>query len=148
MEMYHIYNRGNHKEQICFDVVDLRVLRKMFLRAFTGNRWDSLISLCIMPNHYHILLATEKPRLLPLSMRDISRNYTAYMNKKHGLVGHIFQGSYQKRSVEHFMYFRTLVEYIRNNPKELTFSKHLSFLVENEKLVEYYDFLLTTKNLP
>ena len=90
MELYHIYNRGNHKEQICFDSKDLNVLKKMFLELIGSSKKASLISLCIMPNHYHVLVAIKKRKDLSVWMREIGRNYTIYMNRKYSLVGRIF----------------------------------------------------------
>lgn len=148
MELYHIYNRGNHKEQICFDSKDLNVLKKMFLELIGSSKKASLISLCIMPNHYHVLVAIKKRKDLSVWMREIGRNYTIYMNRKYGLVGRIFQGPYQKKKIDDFIYFRTLAQYMRDNPKELLHKQHLSKLIENRKLIEYYDFFLVTKSLP
>ena len=148
MELYHIYNRGNHKEQIYFDSNDLNVLKKMFFDLIGSSKKANLISLCIMPNHYHVLVATTKQKNLSIWMREIGRNYTIYMNRKYGLVGRIFQGPYKKKRIEDFIYFRTLVQYMRDNPKELLHKQHLSNLVENTQLVEYYDFFLVTKSLP
>jgi REP element-mobilizing transposase RayT len=101
-----------------------------------------------MPNHYHVLVAIKKRKDLSVWMREIGRNYTIYMNRKYSLVGRIFQGPYQKKKIDDFIYFRTLVQYMRDNPKELLYSKHLSELIENRKLIEYYDFFLVTKSLP
>lgn len=147
MELYHIYNRGNHKGKICFDIQDLHVLKKMFLDSFFSTKITSFISLCIMPNHYHLLVAVNRKKHLSLRMRDISRNYTTYMNKKYGLVGRLFQGPYQKKRVSDFIYFRTVVQYMRDNPKELLSNKHLSKLIENQNHIKYYDFFLTTETL-
>ncbi len=148
MKLYHVYNRGNHKERICFNSNDLHVLKKMFLNTFGSSRKASLVLLCIMPNHFHLLVAVERREYLSVWMRDIGRDYTTYMNRRYGLVGRIFQGPYQKIVVGDFIYFRTLVQYMRDNPKSLLSSKHLSYLVENRILIEYYDFLLSTSTSP
>jgi len=148
MDLYHIYNRGNHREQICFDIKDLNVLKKMFFDLFGADHRSEVISLCIMPNHFHLLAAIEKKEFMSIWMREIGRNYTVYMNRRHRLEGKIFQGPYKKRIVDDFIYFRTLVKYMRDNPKELLYSKHLSKVIENQNLIEYYDFFLSTKILP
>lgn len=149
MELYHVYNRGNHKGNICFDNMDLNVLKKMFFDSLSSlyGKESSVVSLCIMPNHYHLLVDVAKKEFLSMAMRDIGREYTAYMNRKYGLAGRLFQGPYNKKLVGDFIYFRTLVQYMRDYPKEMKYYKHLTTLVENEQLIEYYDFLLSTKNL-
>ena len=79
-------------------------------------------------------------------MRDLGRSYTVYMNKKYGLVGHLFQGPYQKRVVKNYIYYRVLVEYIKQNPKKLEkFDGGIFLLEENKGLIEYYDLLLSDK---
>lgn len=148
MRIYHVFNRGNRKGKICFDIEDVHVLKKMFLDSFVLAKRVSFISLCIMPNHYHLLIAVVKKRHLSIRMRDISRDYTTYMNKKYGLVGRLFQGPYQKKVVNNFIYFRTLVRYMKENPKALSHNKHLTKIITNEDHIKYYDFFLTTKSLP
>ena len=80
-------------------------------------------------------------------MRDLSRNYITNMNKKYVLVGRLFQGPYHKKRDSDFIYFRTVVQYMRDNPKELLSNKHLSKLIENQNHIKYYDFFLTTETL-
>lgn len=146
-KLYHIYNRGNHKELICFRKKDYIVLKKMFTHLFDCQRFD-LVSLCIMPNHYHLVLGGYKEEISTV-MRDIGRNYTTYMNRSYGLVGHLFQGPYKRKVVDNFVYFRVLIEYLRQNPVKLKHDEYKIFeFQENKNLIKYYDFLLSCDKHP
>ena len=141
----HVYNRGNHKGPISFRKEDLFVLKKMFFKHLQPRYFD-IISLCIMPNHYHLLIAYQCSKMLSTSMMDIGRNYTVYMNKKYGLVGHLFQGPYRRKIVKNYIYYRVLVEYIKGNPQKLSqIGGGMFLLKENTKLIEYYNLLLSEK---
>lgn len=141
--IYHIYNRGNHKEAIFFRKTDLFILRKMIYKHFPTRYFD-LVSFCIMPNHYHVLVATQYQKKFANCMRDLGREYTVYMNKKYGLVGHLFQGPYKRKAVKNYVYYRVLLEYIKENPRSFKgFGEQPFLFMENRKLIEYYDILLS-----
>lgn len=144
--IYHIFNRGNHREPISFRKKDIFVLNKMFSKHFTPRYFD-IISLCIMPNHFHLLVATKYSEKLSIPMREVGRNYTVYMNRKYALIGHLFQGPYQRRIVKNYIYYRVLIEYIKSNPRKLSqMGTEMFFLKENKKLIEYYDLLLSERH--
>jgi REP element-mobilizing transposase RayT len=146
-KIYHIYNRGNHKEHICFKLKDYYVLKKIITKRLKDSCIDLLL-LCIMPNHFHFVIGTYKPEHIPTAMRDIGRNYTVYMNRKYNLVGHLFQGPYKRKSVNNLVYFRVLVEYIRKNPQDISsVMGGICKSFENEELVQYYELLLGRKVL-
>ncbi len=135
--IYHIYNRGNHKEPICLSSVDYYVLYKLIYNSFF--KYFDLISLCIMPNHYHILVVQKGNVSIPKAMHNISMKYTQYVNKRYCLSGHLFKDNYQYKRVARYEYFRKITKYIRENP-----SKTKTYLFrENTFLINYYDLLLT-----
>lgn len=146
-KIFHIYNRGNHKENICFRQQDYNVLKKIIIEKFRHSDIDLLL-LCIMPNHFHLVIGTYKAEKIPTAMRDIGRNYTVYMNRRYSLVGHLFQGPYKRKIVNNLVYFRVLVEYIRKNPQEISSLRgSICKSFENEDLVRYYELLLETEIL-
>ena len=75
-----------------------------------------IISFCLMPNHYHILLKQDSDIPLWKYMQRLGVAYTLYVNKRYGLVGHVFQGKYQVKVVSHQSSVSRVAGYIRNNP--------------------------------
>ena len=88
--VYHITSRGNERKAIFRDDKD----RKMFLDTLKDVtlRYNWLChAYCLMENHYHLLIDTPDGNL-SVGMRQLNGIYTQRFNKRHGRVGHLFQG--------------------------------------------------------
>jgi hypothetical protein len=68
-----------------------------------------------MPNHYHILLETPKANL-SAGMQQLNSIYSQAYNRRHKLVGHLFQGRYKAILCEKESYLLELSRYIVLNP--------------------------------
>ncbi len=68
-----------------------------------------------MDNHYHFLVETPLPNLAR-GMRQLNGIYTQRFNRRHGHVGHLFQGRYHAILVEKDSYLRELARYVVLNP--------------------------------
>jgi hypothetical protein len=70
-----------------------------------------------MGNHLH--LAVERgPAMLSRVMLALQSGYTQWFNRRHGRVGHLFQGRYKAFLIEKERYLLALVRYIHRNPVE------------------------------
>jgi len=142
----HIYNRGNRKELICLEQVDYDVLFNLIQRSFDQYNFD-IISICIMPNHFHLLVVQTGRISISKPMHNIGTKYPQYINKKYELSGHLFQDSYKCKEVSDFIYFRKIVDYIHKNPNKVRVGGDISYrLYENKFLQDYYNVLLTYWN--
>ena len=70
---------------------------------------------CLMDNHIHLLIDTPQPNL-SRGMRQLNGVYTQRFNRRHGKVGHLFQGRYKAILVEKEGYLLELARYIVLNP--------------------------------
>lgn len=68
-----------------------------------------------MTNHYHLLLETVDSNLSG-GMRQLNGLYTQRFNRRHGLVGHLFQGRYKAILVQKETYLLELTRYVVLNP--------------------------------
>lgn len=113
---YHIVSRGNRKSHLFRDQLDfefyLDILRK--IKAKCGF---SLLSYCLMSNHVHLHIKTEKVEVWRL-MHQINLFYAKYFNYKYDLVGHVFQGRYFSKIIEDKFYNLGVNRYIHLNPVE------------------------------
>jgi hypothetical protein len=68
-----------------------------------------------MPNHVHLLVESGE---VPLSriMQRLSSSYTQYFNRRHGQVGHLFQGRYKAILCDKDSYLLGLTRYLHLNP--------------------------------
>lgn len=127
-EYYHIYNRGNAREDIFLDSEDygfflLRVAQNLnltenFPRGFRpiDRGAFSLIAYCLMPNHFHFLL--QQNSTIPTSklIGKVCTSYSMYFNKKYRRVGHIFQDQFKQKNIPSNRYLLALSSYIHLNP--------------------------------
>jgi putative transposase len=111
---YHVIVRGNQRQDIFLDDDD----RKRYLEGLV--RYKSrckfvLYAYVLMDNHVHLLIETPADPISRI-MQLINFTYTQYFNKKHGKVGHLFQGRYKAIICDRDNYLVGLVRYIHRNP--------------------------------
>ncbi len=112
--LYHVTSRGNARN----DIVNNDDDRKNFLTSLGSvvKRFNWLChAYCLMDNHYHLLIETPEGNLAK-GMRQLNGVYTQRFNKRHAMVGHIFQGRYKAIIVEKESYLLELARYIVLNP--------------------------------
>jgi hypothetical protein len=68
-----------------------------------------------MTNHYHLLIETPDGNLSK-GMRQLNGVYTQASNRRHGRVGHMFQGRYKAILVDSESYLLELARYVVLNP--------------------------------
>jgi len=78
---------------------------------------------CLMDNHYHFLIETLDGNLSK-GMRQLNGVYTQRFNRRHGRVGHVFQGRYKAIIVEKDAYLLALARYIVLNPVRTRMADH------------------------
>mgnify|MGYP001237539186 CR=1 FL=1 len=112
--IYHVIQRGVNKQEIFHDDDDFRkyldILQKYKLKTdlkFYG--W------CLMSNHVHLLLK-EGNETISITMKRIGVSYAAYYNWKYVTTGHLFQGRFKSRNVEHRQSLLKVLRYIHQNP--------------------------------
>lgn len=135
--LLHIYNRGNHFEEIGRDLQDYNFLYEEFLKRFCSNNFD-VISLAIMPNHYHLLVKQCGNKSLSIVMQLLAQKYTRYFNHKYSMAGHLFQGTYKYKKVYTKNQFYIVYNYIQKNPLEINYPAQKPWLYRNEMLFQYY----------
>lgn len=145
--MYHVYNRGVNKMDIFTDKRDYSVFLsflKYALLSDEANQYkDSvdtslltdaqrfnlrregladkleLVSYCLMPNHFHLLVYQYEPDAITRLMRSVATGYSMYFNKRHKRVGSLFQGVYKASRINSEDYWQHIGRYIHLNPLDL-----------------------------
>jgi len=112
--LYHVTSRGDRREDIFADDTDRARLLAVVAQGLA--RFDAqLLSYCLMSNHYHFVLHTRQGRLSAL-MRHINGVYTQAFNRRHGKVGHLFQGRFKAILVDREAYLLEVCRYVELNP--------------------------------
>jgi putative transposase len=112
--MYHVTVRGTARCSIFEDDAD----RERYLRILAGvvdeTGWK-VLAYCLMGNHVHLLILTPKGNLAT-GMRLLSGTYAQWFNRRHGRVGHLFQGRYGSEVIRTESQFLATLRYIVWNP--------------------------------
>lgn len=158
--IYHIYNRGVEKRKVFLEDADyLRMIHDLFefndinpplnLNYHTNRNpleigfpkidreprklLVNLITFCLMPNHYHLLVKQLADGGITLFMRKLGVGYTNFFNEKYERVGPLFQGKFKAVLVREERHFTYLPHYIHLNPLDLKFPEWRGGNVRNPK---------------
>jgi len=82
-----------------------------------------LISYCLMPNHFHLMIKQSTKEAIIDIMRALSNSYVIYFNKKYERTGPLFSGKYKAVLVEGESYLLHLTRYIHLNPIDLGYTR-------------------------
>lgn len=112
--VYHVTARGDRREPIFEDDGDRQALLSIVGEAMA--RFDTAaLAYCLMGNHYHFVLQTKHGGLSRL-MRQVNGVYSQTYNRRHGKVGHVFQGRFKAIVVDHEAYLLAVCRYVELNP--------------------------------
>lgn len=114
---YHVYSRGSEKRAIFLDKADKERFLKR-LKEYKDKHNVSLISYCLMPNHYHLLLQQKTDEPISKFIYRLNLAYAMYFNKRYERVGPLFQGRFKAKNIETDEYLVHLSRYIHLNPLE------------------------------
>ncbi|PIS15180.1 hypothetical protein COT63_01315 [Candidatus Shapirobacteria bacterium CG09_land_8_20_14_0_10_38_17] len=70
-----------------------RINKLLALNNFSDE--ISLLSYCLMPNHFHFLLKQGSSESIALFMNSFATRYTMYFNRKYKRIGPLYQGVYK-----------------------------------------------------
>ena len=113
--LYHVTCRGDNRERVFVDEADFQRYL-LFLRQYKGQFKFLLHCYCLMPNHVHLVIEPSATATISKIMQCVSTRYTQYFNKRHGRVGHLFQGRFHSRLIEKDTYLLAVSRYIHLNP--------------------------------
>ena len=121
-KLYHLYNRGNNKEDIFFEernyLYFLSLIKKYLVPV------ADIYSYCLLKNHFHLLLKIHDEDILRDRMIDkihlpfsnLFNSYTKSINKARNRTGSLFQEHMHRILVDEESYLKQLVVYIHMNP--------------------------------
>lgn len=144
--LFHLTARGNNKREIFLAERDFRRYLDN-LRRCQQKFPFKLYAFALMPNHLHLLIEVKKYPIDKI-MQVIQTGYTMYFNKRHGYVGHVFQGRYQSFLVDKETYLLELLRYIHLNPvragivgdpAKYPWSSHQAFLRPDSEFAKILD---------
>ncbi|RRR74463.1 MAG: hypothetical protein EI684_06985 [Candidatus Viridilinea halotolerans] len=125
---YHIYNRGNNREDLFREERNYRYFMGLYDRHITPVA--ETFAYCLLHNHFHFLVRISEPVPVPVTTsaakamkpsQAFSNCFNAYaktINKAYGRTGSLFQDRFGRIEVTTEAYFARLVVYIHRNPQK------------------------------
>ncbi len=137
--VYHIYNRGNNRDNLFFEDRNYRYFLQLYARYIEPIAWT--YAYCLLRNHFHFLVRikdlTRGPQEsssvdelrghvsglleLPNPSRQFSHLFNAYartINQTYQRTGALFQRPFGRIPVTTDAYFARLIVYIHRNPQK------------------------------
>lgn len=91
--------------------------RELFFNKLkSGNKMVRILSYCLMPNHFHLLLEQLSDQGIKKYLSNFSNSYTRYFNTKHKRIGALFQGIFKAVRIEDDEQLIHVSRYIHLNP--------------------------------
>jgi putative transposase len=112
--LYHVTSRGNERKAIFKTDSD----RTLFLDtlAQVNQRFHWIChAYCLMNSHYHLVVETPDGNLSK-GMRQLNGVYTQAYNRRHGRMGHLFQGRFKGILVQKDSHLLEVCRYVVLNP--------------------------------
>ena len=79
------------------------------------DRLVDILSFCLIPNHYHLILKEKIENGVSEFMRKLGNAYTKYFNFKYKRSGFLFQGKYKKVEINSDEQLKYLFGYVNGN---------------------------------
>jgi putative transposase len=143
--VYHVTSRGDRREAIYLDDEDRQ--EWLAVLSLVCDRFNWVVhAYCQMTNHYHLLIETVEANL-SAGMRQLNGLYTQRFNRRHGVVGHLYQGRYKAILVQKESHLLELSRYVVLNPLRAGMVKHVEewtwssypFIIQDSLAPEWLD---------
>ena len=131
---YHIYNRGNNREDIFIEERNYQYFLKLIESHITPV--CKIYSYCLLKNHFHLLIQTKdniEDKIISRAFSNFFNAYSKAINKAYQRRGSLFQDRFKRIEIKDENYLQTLILYIHLNPlnhgmvNDFTNYKHSSF---------------------
>lgn len=157
--VYHVYNRGVDKRKVFLRFGQyLRFINSTRTILYTGSATErlshvqgsalnlkvSILSYCLMPNHYHFLIKQTDDNGISEFMQKLNTSYTMYFNLNLKRTGRLFEYTFKAKPVESDELLLHISRYMHINPV----IAHLVEKPEHWRWSSYKDFLIPVANQP
>jgi putative transposase len=142
-EIYHVFNRGAHKQPIFLVDPDYRRFQVLLRLCNSREKVDAgntltkyqgpslvklfglerckdqlvdILAYALMPNHFHLVLRQRAEGGISQFMRKLCTGYSMYFNLKNGHSGTLFQGRFKSSHVDAAPYLFWIFAYVHLNP--------------------------------
>lgn len=113
-QCYHLINRGNARTRVFASVAEYAAFVELIADAQRRIELD-LFSVCVMPNHFHLLASPRRDEDLGAWMHWALSTHVRRLHRWRGSSGHIWQGRFKAFPVQHDGHYLAVLRYIERN---------------------------------
>ena len=115
--MYHVLNRGNGRMNLFHKDGDFLAFKRVLAEGLARYPVD-LLTYCLMPNHWHLVLWPEKDGELSEFMRLLTVTHTQRWHAHYHSAGTgpLYQGRFKSFPIERDEHLLTVLRYVERNP--------------------------------
>lgn len=119
---HHVVQRGNRKMPVFFQKDDY-IFYLSLIAEHAKKEGVSIWAWCLMENHVHFIVVPETAEALARMFREAHRRYTAFINKREGWTGHLWQDRFSSYIMDE-PHALMAARYIENNPVAAGIAAH------------------------
>lgn len=115
---FHIYNRGNNKEDIFKEEKNYTYFLKLISKHLIPV--SRVYAYCLLKNHFHIIVKTKNVTVDKTISQAFSNFFNAYskaINKTYDRSGSLFKDRFSRKMILDENYLKQLILYIHLNPE-------------------------------
>jgi putative transposase len=114
--IFHVLNRGVGRRQIFEKEEDYAAFERVLAHALNAAPLR-LLSYCLMPNHWHLLVCPQEEGQLGRFMQRLTMTHVRRWQEHYHQVGvgHLYQGRFKSFPVQEDAHFLIVARYIERN---------------------------------
>jgi len=116
--VYHIYNRGNNRENIFIEARNYRYFLRLYGHYITPIA--ETFAYCLLRNHFHLAVRIKDNVSALLASKQFGTFFGTYakaINKAYPRTGTLFEGRFKRKQVNDEHHLTHLIAYIHHNPQ-------------------------------
>lgn len=116
--VYHVLNRAVGRMTLFNKTEDYQAFTQVLVQTCQRMPGVELLSYCLMPNHWHLLLRPKRGGDLSEFMRLLTVTHTQRYHAHHHTegTGPVYQGRFKSFPIEDEAYFLVAARYVERNP--------------------------------
>jgi putative transposase len=112
---YHVLNRGNGRKTVFHKDGDYAAFLKLMKQA-SERIPMRLLSYCLLPNHFHLVLWPENDGDLSKWMQWLTTAHVRRYHRHYDSSGHVWQGRFKSFPIQSDNHLLTVMRYVERNP--------------------------------
>ena len=112
---YHVLNRGNGRQEVFHKADDYTAFLNLLTEA-SDRLPIRLLSYCLMPNHFHLVVWPRGDGDLGRWMQWLLTSHVRRYHRHYHTSGHVWQGRFKAFPIQSNEHLLTVMRYVERNP--------------------------------